>query len=52
MAYYCLHELHWKPSDYDALTPREKAFIIAAIEIRVENEKKKEQAAKRAARRR
>lgn len=41
VAYYCLHRFHWKPSEYLSLPMREKAFVIAAIDIRVEAEKKK-----------
>lgn len=40
IAYYCLHELHLTPSAFLALPRKERAFIIAAIEIRVEQEKK------------
>lgn len=36
MAYYCLHVLHWKPSDFLSLTRQEKAFIAAAAVIREE----------------
>ena len=37
-----LHELHLIPSAFFALNRRERAFIIAAIEIRVEKEKEKQ----------
>ncbi len=40
MAYYCLHNLGIKPSDYLAMDDSEKAFIIASINIKVENEQK------------
>lgn len=42
IAYYCLHELHLTPSAFYALPRRERAFIIAAIDVRVEAEKKKQ----------
>ena len=41
MAYYCLHELHLLPSQFFSLERRERAFIIAAIEIRVESERRR-----------
>lgn len=43
MAYYCLHELHLLPSQFFALDRKERAFIIAAIDVRTEKEKKKQQ---------
>lgn len=51
MAYYCLHELHLIPSTFLNLPRRERAFIIAAIEIRVEREKKKQKEAESKSRR-
>jgi len=40
MAYYCLHKLRILPSDYMNLERREKAFVVAAIQARLEAEKK------------
>lgn len=40
VAYYCLHKLHMRPSEFVSIPEREKAFIIAAIEIKAENDKK------------
>lgn len=51
IAYYCLHELHLIPSAFLALPRKERAFIIAAIEIRVEKEKKKQKEIERKQRR-
>ena len=48
-AYYALHKFRWKPSEFLALDPYERAFVIAAIDIRVENEKKEADQAKRKA---
>jgi len=31
-----------KPSEYDSLPTREKAFIIASIQIKLENDKKEQ----------
>ena len=42
IAYYCLHELHILPSQFFALDRQERAFIIAAIDIRIEKEKKEQ----------
>ncbi len=39
-AYYALHKFHWLPSVFLELDPYERAFVIAAIDVRVENEKK------------
>ena len=39
-AYYCLHKFHWLPSKFNDLDDNEKAFIIAAIQIKTEKEKK------------
>lgn len=39
-AYYALHKLHILPSQWVALEEEEKAFIIACIDVRVEEEKK------------
>ncbi len=47
MAYYCLHELHLLPSKFLLLDRRERAFIVAAIEHRIEQEKKKEKGMRR-----
>lgn len=38
-AYYCLHEFHWVPSRFVNMAENEKAFVIAAIDIRLEKEK-------------
>jgi len=42
ICYYCLHELHILPHVFLSLPRQERAFIIAAINVRIENEKKKE----------
>lgn len=53
VAYYCLHELHWLPSAYAALSFEERAFVTAAIEVKVEAERKREKdAVRRGGRRR
>lgn len=51
-AYYALHKFHWLPSFFLELDPYERAFIIAAIDVRIENEKKEAEQAKRKAKRR
>ncbi len=33
--YYCLHNLKMKPSEYLAMDDNEKAFLIAAIDIKI-----------------
>lgn len=48
-AYYALHKFHWKPSEFLALDAYERAFVEAAIDIRVEKEKKEADQAARTA---
>ncbi len=48
-AYCCLHRLHWKPSEFDALPVREKAFVIASIQLKAEAEKREAEKIKSAA---
>lgn len=47
MAYYCLHKLHKWPHEFLGLDVQEQAFVIAAIEIKLKNDKKKAQELKR-----
>ena len=46
VAYYCLHKLHKWPHDFLALDRYEKAFVIAAVELKLEKDKKETQKAK------
>lgn len=39
-AYYALHMLHMPPSVFLELEENEKAFVIAAIRIKIEAERK------------
>ena len=39
-AYYVLHKLHILPSVFLAMGEREKAFVVAAVKVRLEQEKK------------
>ena len=39
---YCMYTVlhfHWKPSDFAKLNHKEKAFVIACIDERVQSEK-------------
>ena len=45
-AYYCLHKLKITPRQFEEMDKYEKAFIIASIDIKMENEKKQEKKAK------
>ena len=45
-AYYCLHKLKITPRQFEEMDIYEKAFIIASIDIKMENEKKQEKKAK------
>lgn len=42
IAYYCLHKLKILPFQFLRLNINERAFIVAAIEIKIEEEKKQE----------
>lgn len=44
-AYYALHKLHILPSVFLEMEEQEKAFVIAAIKIKVENDKKEKKKA-------
>ena len=46
-AHYCLQRLHILPSVYINLTPEERAFVVASIDIHAEEEKKQAQEAGR-----
>ncbi len=39
-AYYCLHKLRMLPSQFLGLPIRERAYVIAAIDVKTENDKK------------
>lgn len=39
-AYYALHKLRIKPSEFNDMDDYEKAFVIACIDVRCENEAK------------
>ena len=49
-AYYALHKLHVLPSVFLAMDEREKAFVIAAIDIKAKNDRKEKQKAESRAR--
>lgn len=38
MAYYCLHKFHWSPSKFISLPKEEKAFVAAAIGLKIKQE--------------
>lgn len=39
-AHYCLHKFHMLPKKFLGLDRRERAFIIASIDLKIESEKK------------
>ena len=47
-----LHKLHILPSVFLELSPEEKAFVIASIDLKVEAEKKKQKEIERKSRKR
>ncbi|WP_199777741.1 hypothetical protein [Lysinibacillus sp. FJAT-14745] len=46
MAYYCLHKLHKWPSEFDNLPRYEKAFVIAAVQLKRDTDEQHEKEAK------
>ena len=50
-AYYSLHKLRIRPSEWVNMDENEKAFIIAAIDEKVKEEEKKRKEAERQAKR-
>lgn len=48
-AYYCLHKLKIRPSEFAEMDIYEKAFIMACIDIKIKKEKETEKEAKRKA---
>ena len=40
IAYYCLHKLHKWPHEFLELSRYEKAYVLAAVKLKIENEKK------------
>ena len=46
IAYYCLHKLHKWPHEFLALSRFEKAYVIAAMELKLEHDKEEAKKAK------
>lgn len=40
IAYYCLHKLHKWPHEFLDLDIQERAYVVAAVELKIEKEKK------------
>ncbi|MCI8350157.1 MAG: hypothetical protein HFJ86_03205 [Oscillospiraceae bacterium] len=51
-AHYCLQKFGWEPSKFLGLPVRERAFVIGSIRVRVEDERRQEEEAKRKAKER
>ena len=49
-AYYALHKLHMRPREFMEMDMREKAFVIAAIDERIDAEKQSAKCQSRATR--
>lgn len=47
IAYYCLHKLHKWPHEYLTLDVQEQAYIVAAVELKLKNDKEADKKAKR-----
>ena len=39
VVYYCLHKLHKWPHEFLSLPRREQAYVIAAVEMKIEQDK-------------
>ena len=48
-AYYCLHKLKIRPSDFAEMDIYEKVFIMSCIDIKIKKEKEAEKEPKRKA---
>ena len=48
-AYYCLHKLKIRPSEFAEMDIYEKEFIMACIDIKIKKEKEAEKETKRKA---
>nr|DAS92143.1 MAG TPA: hypothetical protein [Caudoviricetes sp.] len=51
-AYYCLHKLKIRPSEFAEMDIYEKGFIMACIDLKIKREKEAEKGSKRKAGRR
>ena len=47
-----MNEYHWTPQMWADLSMREKALVVAGVELRIEEEKRQKKDAERKARRR
>ncbi len=46
VAYYCLHKIHKWPHEFLNLDRYERAFVIAAVQLKLEHDKKEADKAK------
>ena len=46
VAYYCLHKIHKWPHEFLSLDRYERAFVIAAAQLKLEHDKKEADKAK------
>lgn len=47
IAYYCLHKLHKWPHEFLDLDIQERAYVVAAVELKLEADRKREKSMKR-----
>lgn len=47
IAYYCLHKLHKWPHEYLELDVQEQAYVVAAVELKLDADKKAAKKAKK-----
>lgn len=51
IAYYCLHKLHRWPHEFLDLDVQERAYVVAAVGIKLEKDKKESQRLKKSRKR-
>ena len=47
IAYYCLHKLHKWPHEFLDLEVQERAYVVAAVQMKLEKDKKEAQREKK-----
>lgn len=52
IAYYCLHKLHKWPHEFLELDVQEQAYVVAAVQMKIEKDKGAEKKAKQKGRKR
>lgn len=51
IAYYCLHKLHRWPHEFLELDVQEQAYVVAAVQLKLEKERKEAKRVKKSRKR-